>query len=150
MKLMTYIGASVVLSLSAVSGAQAQETAVDQEAILAALGEAYTQASVENGARVFRRCQACHTLDEGAPNRVGPNLYGVFQNAPASVDGFRYSNAFQNIDFEWTAETMDEWLTNPRAFLRGNRMSFAGLRDETQRRDVIAYLAVQTHKPTSE
>lgn len=131
------------LCASLTTAAHAQD--VDQATILANLGEAYSAANLENGARVFRRCQSCHTLGEGGPNMVGPNLFGVLQHAPASKEDYPYSNALKNADIEWSAETMDQWITNPRGFIQGNRMSFAGLRDADQRRDVIAYLAVETY-----
>lgn len=128
--------------------AAADETpAMSQEAqtILAGFGAPYTQADLENGERVFRRCAACHTLPEGARNLVGPNLHGVFGREAGTVEGFRYSDAVQNADFEWTPDRLEEWLANPREFLPGNRMAFPGLRDEQDRHDVIAYLAVETH-----
>jgi cytochrome c len=100
---------------------------------------------LEAGRRAFRVCQTCHTLGEDDRHMVGPNLHGLFSRNVGEAEDFRYSNALQEADFAWTPEQLNEWLANPRDFLPGNRMSFAGLRDEETRADVIAYLAVETH-----
>lgn len=111
---------------------------------IAALPAPYNAATYEAGRRVFAQCRSCHTIDEGAGNRVGPNLHGVFGRQIGSVEGFNYSQPVQDADFVWDAERLDHWLQNPQTFLPGNRMAFAGVRDETQRRDLIAYLMVET------
>lgn len=120
------------------------DTGANAAAILADFGAPYSQADLENGQRVFRRCAACHTLEDGARHLVGPNLHGVFGREAGTAQSFRYSEALENADFEWTPGQLDEWLANPRDFLPGNRMAFAGLRDEQDRTDVIAYIAVET------
>lgn len=119
------------------------DTAAIQAAI-AALPAPYNEASYDAGRRVFAQCRSCHTLEAGAPNRVGPNLHGVFGREIGSVSGFNYSQAVQDASFVWDAAQLDNWLQNPQTFLPGNRMAFAGVRDETQRRDLIAYLKIET------
>ncbi|MCH8490001.1 MAG: cytochrome c family protein [Oceanicaulis sp.] len=114
------------------------------EAALAALGEPYVSANLANGERLWRRCQSCHTVNEGARHLVGPNLHGMFGQQAGAADGFRYSAALEGADFTWTPEALDEWLANPRTFLPGNRMSFAGLRHDSDRNDLIAWLAAAT------
>jgi cytochrome c len=116
----------------------------EMQARIAALPAPYNAATYEAGRRVFAQCRSCHTIDEGAGNRVGPNLHGVFGRQIGSVEGFNYSQPVQDADFAWDAERLDHWLQNPQTFLPGNRMAFAGVRDETQRRDLIAYLMVET------
>ena len=74
---------------------------------------------------------------------AGPNLHGVFGREAGSKEGFTYSQALQDANFTWDASHLDHWLANPQTALPGNRMAFAGVRDETQRRDVIAYLMVE-------
>lgn len=114
------------------------------QARIAALPAPYNEASYEAGRRVFAQCRSCHTIDEGAPHRVGPNLHGVFGRDIGTAEGFTYSAAVQAADFQWNAAQLDHWLANPQTFLPGNRMAFAGVRNEVQRRDLIAYLMVET------
>ncbi|KQY84436.1 MULTISPECIES: cytochrome c family protein [unclassified Brevundimonas] len=119
-------------------------TAAEKAALLAALPAPYHQADLENGRRVFARCRSCHTVAEGGPNMTGPNLYGVFGRPAGSQPKYNYSTAVRNAGFVWDAERLDHWLENPRTFLRGTKMSFPGIPDATDRRDVIAYLKVET------
>ncbi len=120
------------------------------EAALAALGEPYVSANLANGERLWRRCQSCHTVNEGARHLVGPNLHGMFGQPAGGAEGFRYSAALESADFTWTPQVLDEWLANPRTFLPGNRMSFAGLRHESDRNDLIAWLAAATAPETAD
>ena len=113
-------------------------------AAVAALPAPYNEASYEGGRRVFAQCRSCHTIDAGAGNRVGPNLHHVFGREAGTAEGFRYSDAVMAADFTWDASRLDHWLANPQDFLPGNRMAFVGVRDATQRRDLIAYLMVET------
>ena len=124
--------------------AQDDATGDDTAAILAALGEGYADADLVNGQRQYRRCQSCHTLNEGGRNTVGPNLFGIMGTAAASREGFTYSRQLIAADLMWDVPTMDAWIENPRALVPGNRMSFVGLRDADDRRDVIGYIAVET------
>lgn len=103
-----------------------------------------TGADLANGRREFRRCQSCHTVNEGGRAMVGPNLYGVVGRAAASTGGFSYSSALAESGLVWTSDTLDTWIENPRAMIPNNRMSFVGLRDADDRRDIIAYLASLT------
>jgi cytochrome c len=131
--------------LAAPAAAPASE--VDMAAIqaqIAALPAPYNEGDYEAGRRVFAQCRSCHTIEAGAPNRVGPNLHGLFGREIGSAEGFAYSPAVEEASFVWDGAKLDEWLTNPRSFLPGNRMAFAGVRDATQRRDLIAYLKIET------
>jgi cytochrome c len=115
----------------------------DRQSEIAELGAPYNEANYEAGRRVFAQCRSCHVIQAGAPNRVGPNLHGVFGREIGTAPGFTYSQAVQDANFVWDADHLDHWLQNPQTFLPGNRMAFAGIRDETQRRDLIAYLMVE-------
>lgn len=119
-------------------------TEEERAAMLATLPAPYDTGDTENGRRVFARCRSCHTLPEGGPNLTGPNLWGVFGRQAGSLEGYNYSPALREAGFTWTAERLDDWLTNPRTFLPGNKMAFAGVRDETDRRDLIAWLKLET------
>lgn len=144
-----------VLALAACGPAAQEETkasappapevsAEEMQARIAALPAPYNEASYEAGRRVFAQCRSCHTIDAGGGNRVGPNLHGVFGREIGSAEGFTYSQPVQDASFVWDADHLDHWLQNPQTFLPGNRMAFAGVRDETQRRDLIAYLMAET------
>ena len=113
-------------------------------AVLVSLPAPYNEGDLENGRRVFARCRSCHTLPEGGANMTGPNLWGLFGREAGAHPDFRYSEALQAADFQWEAEQLDQWLAAPREFLPGNRMAFAGIPDEADRRDLIAYLKVET------
>lgn len=120
-----------------------QPSTDEMQAKIATLAPPYNVASYEDGRRVFAQCRSCHVIQAGAPHRVGPNLHGVFGREIGSAEGFNYSPAVQAADFVWDADHLDHWLQNPQTFLPGNRMAFAGVSDETQRRDLIAYLMVE-------
>jgi cytochrome c len=111
---------------------------------MAALPPPYSSADYEAGRRVFAQCRSCHTIDASGANRTGPHLHGVFGRHVGAVEGFAYSPALQGADFTWDADSLSHWVENPREFLPGNRMAFAGVRDETQRKNLIAYLMVES------
>ncbi len=96
-------------------------------------------ASAADGEKVFRKCAACHKLEEGK-NAVGPYLYGVIGREVASIDGFRYSDAVAGIGGIWTYEKLNEYLTNPRDYAKGTKMAFAGLKKMEDRAAVVVYL----------
>jgi len=119
-------------------------TAAEKAALLAALPAPYNTADVQNGQRVFARCRSCHTVTEGGPNMTGPNLHGVFGRTAGTAAKYNYSTVVKNAGFVWDADRLDHWLENPRTFLRGTKMTFPGIQDATDRRDVIAFLKVET------
>jgi cytochrome c len=95
------------------------------------------------GQRVFNQCRACHTIDEGGRNGVGPNLHGVVGRKAASIEGFRYSPNMRELaegGLTWTEENLDKYLTNPKSMVPRGSMAFAGIRNDQQRKDLIAYL----------
>jgi cytochrome c len=116
----------------------------ERAARAAALPEPFVRADLENGRQVFARCRSCHTISDGGPDMTGPNLHGVFGRGAGEKAGFNYSKALREADFGWDPQALDQWLQNPRTFLPGNKMSFAGIPDAEDRRDVIAYLMVET------
>jgi len=104
-------------------------------------------ASPERGAQVARQCQACHNFQEGQGAKVGPDLYGVVGRPVASVPGFGYSAALKKLGGTWTFDALNKWLTKPSADAPGTAMTFAGLSNEKQRADVIAYLDTLSPHP---
>jgi cytochrome c len=115
-------------------------------ALLALAAPAAQAQDAAAGQRVFNQCRACHTIEAGGRNGVGPNLHGVVGRRAASIEGFRYSANMRELaegGLTWTPENLDRYLTNPKDLVPRGSMAFAGLRNEQQRRDVIAYLATQ-------
>jgi len=125
------------------SGPPAPSAAENQTAI-AALPAPYNAANYEAGRTVFAQCRSCHTISNGGANMVGPNLHGVMGRPAASLANFNYSPPVRGAHFNWDADHLDQWIANPQAMLPGTRMGFAGVRDATQRRDVIAYVMVES------
>ena len=91
------------------------------------------------GKKVFVKCQACHSLEAGV-NKVGPTLNGIMGRASGAEADFNYSDAMKNAHLNWTAETLDQYLLNPRKMVPGTKMAFPGLPKEKDRADVISYL----------
>ncbi len=105
---------------------------------------ALSEGDAANGEKVFRKCQSCHAVGDGARNKSGPMLNGIIGAPAASVEGFRYSKALEAKRDEgmvWDEATLAAYLENPKEVVPGTRMAFAGLRKESDQADVIAYLA---------
>lgn len=116
----------------------------ERQVRLAALPAPWNTADLANGQKEFGKCRSCHTLAEGGPNLTGPNLHGVFSRVSGSKPGFAYSEAMTAAAIQWTPATMDPYLAAPMQAMPGTKMSFVGIKDEADRRDLIAYLAVET------
>ncbi len=98
------------------------------------------------GQRVFNQCRACHVIENNGRNGVGPNLFGVVGRPAASIQGFRYSANMRTLaegGLTWTPENLNRYLTNPKDLVPQGIMAFAGLRNDQQRADLIAYLQTQ-------
>ena len=128
-------------------GGDAPEAGAANAAVLASLPAPYNAADLENGRRVFNQCRSCHTVAADAPNLIGPNLHGVFERRIGTRPGYTYSEAARSAGWAWDAAQLDRWLTDPRGFLPGTKMAFPGVKDPAERRDVIAYLLVETRRP---
>lgn len=96
-------------------------------------------ASVEDGAKVFRKCSACHKLVAGE-NAAGPYLYGIVGRPKGAADGYGYSDTLASMGGEWTPENLSAFLEKPSSYAPGTSMGFAGLKKVEERADVIAYL----------
>jgi cytochrome c len=105
-------------------------------------GAALAEGDAAAGEKVFKKCKTCHTFDPGK-KKLGPHLKGVVGRKAGAVEGYKYSKAMAGADITWDEANLDKYLTKPKAFLKGTKMSFAGLKKETQRADVIAYLKAQ-------
>jgi cytochrome c len=132
---------------SAPVGAPPTLTDAQTKALLAELPPAYQGADLSNGEAKFAVCRACHTLNQGGDDMTGPNLWGIFGRKAGSKPGFAYSDDMKSAGWTWDAARIDTWITNPHAVLAGTKMTFIGMPNATDRRDVIAFLKVQTSPP---
>ena len=116
------------------------EEKVDISALLA-LGD------VSHGEKVFKKCSACHLVNKGGENKIGPALYGVLGRKVASKQDYKYSKAMAAYDKDWTFEEMNGYLKKPQSYIKGTKMAFAGLRKEKDRASVILYLNQNSDNP---
>ena len=100
-----------------------------------------------HGEKVFKKCSACHVVDKGGENKIGPALYGVLGRKVAAIESYKYSSAMAAYDKEWTFEEMNGYLRKPQAHIKGTKMAFAGLRKDKDRASVILYLNQKSDNP---
>lgn len=106
------------------------------------------KADAEAGQKYARVCGTCHTLGKGEPAKIGPNLYGIVGNKHAHMAGFDYSDAMKAMhDKTWTYDELNEFLYSPRAHIPGTKMTFAGITNDQDRANVIAYLRTLSDNP---
>ncbi|SIN59836.1 cytochrome c [Parasphingorhabdus marina DSM 22363] len=101
------------------------------------------KADISAGEQVFKKCVACHTINQGGANGIGPNLYDTFDKSHGHVPGFAYSDALTSIEGNWNFDNMNAWLISPRRYAPGTKMTFAGLGKPEDRANVIAYMNAQ-------
>ncbi|MEJ0065566.1 MAG: cytochrome c family protein [Caulobacteraceae bacterium] len=108
---------------------------------------AYQAADLSNGEAKFAVCRSCHTTSPGGDDMTGPNLWGIFGRKAGSKASFTYSDDLKNAGWTWDADRINQWITNPHAVLAGTKMTFVGMPDANDRRDVVAFLKTQTSSP---
>jgi cytochrome c len=125
-------------------GAPKQEAKKEEVPIATRLAKA----SMEKGQQIAKQCLACHTFEKGGPNKVGPNLWNIVGDERGKDrGGFNFSSAMKSKGGKWTYEELDKFLANPRGYISGTAMTFAGVSNDQQRADVIAYLRTQAESP---
>lgn len=145
----SYITAALLtaFALSACSGEAEKTVQAPAKPVVATHvnQQAPVEVSAEDkGKRIFARCRACHTLPEGGKNRVGPNLWNIIGRTAGSTEGYAYSKTMKASEIVWSEEALSAYLENPAAYMPKNKMAFAGLRKQTDRDNLIAYLKANT------
>ena len=109
----------------------------------------FASTSAEEGAAVFKKCAACHSIAKGGANKIGPALWGVLGRKAGSIEDYKYSKAMVAYGKPWTFEEMNGFLIKPKDWIKGTKMSFAGLKNEKDRAAVILFMNKNTDNPLS-
>ena len=105
------------------------------------------QGDPESGEVIFKKCAACHSINKGGKNKIGPALYNVVGRGVGGVDDYKYSKALASYGKEWTFEELNGFLQKPASYIKGTKMSYAGLRKEKDRASIIKYLNQNSDSP---
>ncbi|WP_117192921.1 c-type cytochrome [Rhizobium terrae] len=135
----------------------AEEPAAGEAAAPAAaavpIAQLLAKADAKAGETVFKKCQSCHSIEKGGPNKVGPDLWSLVDRPVASHEGFAYSAGMKEFSKggqeKWTFDNLNHFLTAPKAFVKGTAMGFAGLKNDTERANLIAYIREQADSPVA-
>ncbi len=122
----------------------ATETLTEEKVDIAAL---MALGDVVSGEKIFKKCAACHSINKGGKNNIGPALYNVVGRKVGGIEGYKYSKALAAYDKEWTFEELNGFLIKPTKWIKGTKMAYAGLRKEKDRASVIKYLNQSSDNP---
>lgn len=134
----------------AVANAPAATTEAPAAATVEPIAARLASSDVAKGESAFKKCSTCHTVDKGGPNRVGPNLYNVVAGPKAHIEGFAYSGVLADAGKagqKWGFEELDKFIENPKAYMNGTKMAFAGIKDAKERADLIKFLHGKSDAP---
>ena len=126
--------------VKAAVSSEAGETKVDIAALM-------QMGDVESGEKIFKKCAACHSINKGGPNKIGPALYNVVGRQVGGVSDYKYSKALQEYDNVWSFEELNGFLLKPAKWIKGTKMAYAGLRKEKDRASIIKYLNQSSDSP---
>ena len=132
-----------VASVTTVASTTSAETSSETGNIMAL----FASTSAAEGAKVFKKCAACHSIAEGGKNKIGPALWGVLGRQAGSLPDYKYSKAMAAYGKKWSFEEMNGFLIKPKDWIKGTKMSYAGLKSEKERAAVILYMNENTNSP---
>ena len=132
-----------VASVTTVASTTSTETSSEAGNIMAI----FASTSAAEGAKVFKKCAACHSIAEGGKNKIGPALWGVLGRQAGSLPDYKYSKAMAAYGKKWSFEEMNGFLIKPKDWIKGTKMSYAGLKSEKERAAVILYMNENTNSP---
>ena len=135
-------GYKVEVKLASSSTESSSEDQVDIAALL-------SMGDIDHGKKIFKKCAACHSINQDGKNKIGPKLWGVMFRPVGSITDYKYSKALSEYNKEWSWEEMNGFLIKPSAWIKGNKMGFAGLKKEKDRASVILYLNQNSNNPKS-
>ena len=130
-------------SLVAASSTTSSEVNLESEDIMAI----FASVSASDGAKIFKKCAACHSIAQGGKNKIGPALWGVIGRKAGSVSDYKYSKAMAAYAKPWSFEEMNGFLIKPKEWIKGTKMSFAGLKDAKERAAIILYMNTNSSSP---
>tara|TARA_B110001454_G_scaffold31315_1_gene30580 strand:- start:158 stop:679 length:522 start_codon:yes stop_codon:yes gene_type:complete len=107
----------------------------------------FSSTSASEGAKIFKKCAACHSISQGGKNKIGPALWGVLGRKAGSISDYKYSKALVAYGKPWSFDEMNGFLTKPKDWIKGTKMSFAGLKNVKERAAVILYMNENTNNP---
>ena len=128
------------VATSTETSSDASEDKIDISALMA-MGD------LAHGEKVFKKCAACHSINKGGKNNIGPALYNVVGRKVGSISDYKYSKALSEYEKEWSFEELNGYLIKPAKWIKGTKMAFAGLRKEKDRASVIMYLNQNSDNP---
>jgi len=138
------------LETPAYAVAVTEKAAPTETASAPAAGEALAllaSADAERGVKLFKKCKACHTTEDGGKSKIGPNLWDVLGRAKGGLSGFKYSDAITGLGGDWSYGDLDGFLASPKGFAKGTKMSFSGLKKPADRAAMILYLRSLSGSP---
>ena len=107
----------------------------------------FASTTATEGAKVFKKCAACHSISQGGGNKIGPALWGTLGRQAGSLSDYKYSKAMANHGKTWSFEEMNSFLIKPKEWIKGTKMSFAGLKNAKDRAAVILYMNENSSNP---
>ena len=137
-------GYEVEVDQVATTSIASTETSLEEKVDIAAL---MALGDVASGEKIFKKCAACHSINKGGKNNIGPALYNVVGRKVGGIDGYKYSKALASYDKEWSFEELNGFLIKPAKWIKGTKMAYAGLRKEKDRASVIKYLNQNSDSP---